>query len=98
MALNQLGLGFVFTAKDEVTSVMVRIKNSFGDLAHGSEELTRASRSSFKEFGRGAAIFAAGAATVGGAFVLAEQGDQFLEMLHQAGALANASAAEMERL
>lgn len=98
MSLNQLGLGFVFTAKDEVTAVMVRIKNNFGDLTHGSAELTRASKSSFAEFGKGMAIFAAGTAVVGGAFALAEQGDQFLEMLHQAGALAGASATEMDRL
>jgi TP901 family phage tail tape measure protein len=98
MSLNQLGLGFVFTAKDEVTSVMVRIKNSYSELEHGSEQLTRASKSSFAEFGKGMAIFAAGTAVVGGAFALAEQGDQFLEMLHQAGALAGASAAGLEQL
>src|SRR5215475_1421092 len=98
MSLNQLGLGFVFTAKDEVTSVMVRIKNSFGELEHGSEQLTRASKCSFAEFGKGMAIFAAGTAVVSGAFALAEQGDQFLEMLHQAGALAGASAAGLEQL
>ena len=34
MALNQLGLGFVFTAKDEATEVIERIKESFGELEH----------------------------------------------------------------
>jgi TP901 family phage tail tape measure protein len=98
MALNQLGLGFVFTAKNEVTAVVERINQSFGDLEQRTEHLTRASKASFADFGKGLAIFSAGTAVVGGAFALAEQGDQFLEMLDQAGALANASAQEMERL
>ncbi len=98
MALNQLGLGFVFTAKNEVTAVVERINQSFGDLEQRTEHLTRASKASFADFGKGLAVFAAGTAVIGGAFGLAEQGDQFLEMLDQAGALANASAQEMERL
>lgn len=98
MALNQLGLGFVFTAKNEVTAVVERINQSFGDLEQRTEHLTRASKASFADFGKGLAVFAAGTAVIGGAFGLAEQGDQFLAMLDQAGALANASAEEMERL
>ncbi|HEX7839679.1 MAG TPA: phage tail tape measure protein [Kofleriaceae bacterium] len=98
MALNQMGLGFVFTAKNEVTAVVERINQSFGDLEQRTEHLTHASKASFADFGKGMAVFAAGTAVIGGAFGLAEQGDQFLAMLDQAGALANASAQEMERL
>lgn len=98
MALNQLGLGFVFTAKDEATEVIHRIKESFGDLEHKTEGVTHGAKASFAEFGKGMAIFAAGAAIVGGAFELAEQGDKFAGALEQAGAAANASAEEMERL
>ena len=98
MSLNQLGLGFVFTAKDLASGVIERIHHSIGGLEQRSEHLTRTSKASFSEFGKGMGIFAAGAAVVGGAFALAEQGNQFLEMLGQAGALANASADEMERL
>lgn len=98
MALNQLGLGFVFTAKDEATEVIERIKESFGELEHQTEHVTHAAKSSFADFGKGLAIFAAGTAIVGGAFELAEQGDKFIGAIEQAGAAANASAEEMEHL
>jgi hypothetical protein len=96
--LNQLGLGFVFTAKDLASGVIERIRGSFGDLEHGADHLSRASKSSFTELGKGLVVFATGTAIVGGAFALAEQGNQFLNMLEQAGALAHASAAQMEQL
>ena len=32
MALNQLGLGFVFTAKDLASGVIGRVKEKFGEL------------------------------------------------------------------
>ncbi len=98
MSLNQLGLGFVFTAKDEATEVIERIKGSFGELEHETDHVTHAAKSSFADFGKGLAIFAAGTAIVGGAFELAEQGDKFIGALEQAGAAANASAEEMEHL
>jgi TP901 family phage tail tape measure protein len=98
VALNQLGLGFVFTAKDEASEVIERIKESFGELEHETEHVTHAAKSSFADFGRGLAIFAAGTAIVGGAFELAEQGDRFAGAIEQAGAAANASAEEMEHL
>ena len=98
MALNQLGLGFVFTAKDEATEVIHRIKESFGDLEHKTEHVTHGAKASFADFGKGLAIFAAGTAIVGGAFELAEQGDKFIGKLEQAGAIANATAEEMQHL
>jgi hypothetical protein len=92
VALNQLGLGFVFTAKDEATEVIERIKESFGELEHQTEHVTHAAKSSFADFGKGLAIFAAGTAIVGGAFELAEQGDKFIGAIEQAGAAAISSA------
>jgi TP901 family phage tail tape measure protein len=88
----------VFTARDLASGVIHRLHQSLSGLAGQNEQLGRAAKASFAEFGKGMAIFAAGTAVVGGAFALANEGSQFVEMLAQAGALANATAGEMERL
>ena len=41
MALNQMGLGFLFTAKDEASHVMAKIDRSFGKLTGNTRELTK---------------------------------------------------------
>lgn len=98
MALNQLGLGFVFTAKDLASGVIGRVKDNFGEMEGKTSAATRAVESNFAQFGKGLALFGAGVAIVGGAFALAEQADAFVNALDQAGAAANASAGEMEML
>src|SRR5713101_4093689 len=98
MGLNQLGLGFLFTAKDEVSEVIERIHESFDELEHKTEHVRASAKSSFSEFKKGAAVFAVGAAMIGGGFELAEQGDRFVGTIEQAGALAGAGAEQMEHL
>ena len=98
MALNQLGLGFVFTAKDLASGVIGRVKDNFGELEGKTTAATQSVQANFTQFGKGLAIFGAGVAIVGGAFALAEQADAFVNALEQAGAAASASAGEMEML
>jgi TP901 family phage tail tape measure protein len=62
MALNQLGMGFVFTAKDLASGVIDRIDHSFGRLEHTSAAATSAMRDNLAQFGQGAAIAGAGLA------------------------------------
>src|SRR6185503_6933257 len=62
MALNQLGLGFVFTAKDLASGVIERIDQSFGRLEHTSEAAASAMRGNLAQFGQGVAIAGAGLA------------------------------------
>jgi TP901 family phage tail tape measure protein len=62
MALNQLGLGFVFTAKDLASGVIERIDQSFGRLEHSSESAASAMRNNLTQFGQGVAIAGAGLA------------------------------------
>ncbi|TMQ13298.1 MAG: phage tail tape measure protein [Deltaproteobacteria bacterium] len=62
MALNQLGLGFVFTAKDLASGVIERIDHSFGRLEHTSAAAESAMRSNLAQFAHGAAIAGAGLA------------------------------------
>ncbi len=98
MALNQLGLGFVFTAKDLASGVIGRVKDKFGELEGKTTAATKSVESNFAQFGKGLAIFGAGVAMVGGAFALAEKADEFVNSLEQAGAAANATAGEMEAM
>jgi hypothetical protein len=63
MALNSLGLGFVFTARDLASAKMTSLERRFSSLddrvSGGTERITGA----FRELGIGLAVFTAGAAT-----------------------------------
>ena len=98
MPLNQMGLGFVFTARDLASGVIERVQGSFEKLEAKSEAATHAVQSSFARFGEGLAVFAAGAAAVGSAFELAQGADRFQNALEQAGAVARASEQELAKL
>ncbi len=62
MALNSMGLGLLFEAKDLASGVMARVGHNFLDLAGSSTEAGHAIKASLKEFGLGMGIFAAGVA------------------------------------
>lgn len=62
MSLNQLGLGFVFTAKDLASGVIDRIDRSFGRLEGTSAAATSAMRGQLAQLGQGVAIAGAGIA------------------------------------
>jgi TP901 family phage tail tape measure protein len=62
MALNQLGLGFVFTAKDLASGVIERIDQSFGHLERSSATAASTMRSNLAQLGQGVAIAGAGIA------------------------------------
>lgn len=98
MALNQLGLGFVFTAKDLASGIIGRVKDNFGELEGKTTAAAQSVQANFTQFGKGLAVFGAGVAVVGGALALAEQADAFVNALEQAGAAANATSGEMEML
>ena len=52
MSLNQIGLGFVFTAKDLASGVIGRVKNSFNELEGASASATKTFKSGLAEFGK----------------------------------------------
>jgi TP901 family phage tail tape measure protein len=62
MSLNQLGLGFVFTAKDLASGVIDRIDHSFSRLERTSGGATSAMRGQLAQLGQGVAIAGAGIA------------------------------------
>lgn len=62
MALNNLGLGFIFTAKDLASGVMQKVKGSFGEVEGAAGGMGGVVKDSFKSFGTGLAIAGAGLA------------------------------------
>jgi TP901 family phage tail tape measure protein len=98
MALNSLGLGFVFTARDLASAKMTSLERRFSSLddrvSGGTERITGA----FRELGVGLAVFTAGAATVAGAFALADAAGRFEQAIAAVAAVSGATATELEAL
>ena len=98
MALNNLGLGFVFTARDLASAKMQRLETRFSSLdervAGGTERMTTA----FRQLGVGLAVFTAGAAAVAGAFALANAAGRFEQGLAAIGAVTRATTRQLQML
>jgi TP901 family phage tail tape measure protein len=62
MALNNLGLGLLFTAKDAATGVMSKVRRGFSDTKDELGAFKKQSKEAFKAFGVGMAVFGAGVA------------------------------------
>ncbi|MFV2072219.1 MAG: hypothetical protein ACC742_06150 [Thermoanaerobaculales bacterium] len=77
MALNNLGLGFVFTARDLASAKMQRLERRFSSLDERVTGGTNRMTSAFRQLGIGLAVFTAGAVAVGGALALANAAGRF---------------------
>ena len=64
VALNNLGLGFVFTARDLASAKMQRLERRFSSLDERVTGGTDRMTSAFRQLGVGLAVFTAGAAAV----------------------------------
>ena len=98
MALNSLGLGFVFTAKDLASGTMRKVEGNFRQLDTTS---SRSAKNFNKNVGMavaGLAVAAGGAIAMAGAFKLAGNFGTFEQGLAKVGAITRASAADMELL
>jgi TP901 family phage tail tape measure protein len=62
MALNQLGLGLLFTAKDAASGVMKNVRNGFAQTRDEFGKFGSRSKQTFKEFGVGIATMGVGLA------------------------------------
>jgi TP901 family phage tail tape measure protein len=98
VALNNLGLGFVFTARDLASAKMAGLERRFSSLDErvtgGTERLTGA----FRQLGIGLAVFTAGAAAVAGALSLANAAGRFEQGLAAVGAVTRATTRELAML
>jgi TP901 family phage tail tape measure protein len=99
MALNQLGLGFVFTAKDLASGTIGRVENALGGVEEKADEAAKKFAEGQTQMRNvGLAIAGAGIAIIGTAAALAVQAGQFEAAIAAAGARSGASAEETARL
>ena len=98
MALNNLGLGFVFTPRDLASNKMRRLERRFSSLDERVTGGTARMTSAFRQLGVGLAVFAAGAITVAGAFALANAAGQFEQGIAAIGAVTRATTTELDSL
>lgn len=98
--LNALGLGILFQAKDEVSEVAEKIKESLHEVGEKAEH---SHGNILKAFGGMGAIAVGAAAAIsavatGVAFEFAEHAEKFSSAIRQAGVAAHATAEQMEDL
>ncbi|MDP1826660.1 MAG: phage tail tape measure protein [Archangium sp.] len=98
MSLNNLGLGFVFTARDLASGAIQNLERNFLSLDKRVGLGTERIQSSFQQLGVGLAVFSAGAGVVAGAFALANAAGRFEQSIAAVGAISGASAAELGQL
>lgn len=98
MALNNLGLGFLFTAKDMASGTMRRVQGNFNQFAGGSVKQMGTMQGAIAATGLGLATMAAGIGAVAGSFALANEFAKFEQGLAAVGAVTKASTREMQLL
>ena len=85
MGLNNLGLGFVFTARDLASAKMTRLERRFTSLDDRVTAGTNRMTGAFRQLGVGLAVFTAGAVAVAGALSLANAAGRFEQGLARVG-------------
>jgi TP901 family phage tail tape measure protein len=95
MALNQLGLGFLFTARDEASRVINKIERSFGRLNDVQKDQLK---TSLMQGAIGAGGMLAGWKGFKEVFGLAKEAGEFKQVLADVGVIAGATGDEMKQL
>lgn len=95
MALNSLGLGFVFTAKDLASGTIHRVGGAFGAMDRNALRSARSYQRNFAVMGAGLAIMGTGAAVLAGAFALAHGAQEFELGLARVGAITRATTDDL---
>jgi TP901 family phage tail tape measure protein len=89
MALNNLGLGFIFTAKDLASQQMVRLGRSFQSFERqASRSLTR-TQVALRQFAIGAGIALGGFLAIGGALNIAKGAGEFEQEMARVAAISD---------
>lgn len=98
MALNNMGLGFVFTARDLASRSFDRVTTKFNRLDTTTEAGAARMTANLTKLKRGFAGFAVGAGAILGAFSIAKKAGEFEQELARVGAISRATAADMRLL
>jgi TP901 family phage tail tape measure protein len=105
MSLNTLGLGLLFTAKDEASAVIGKLETRFGKLAEQGRNaqgqfmpITSLWKSNLAQAVTGLGMLAVGVKTVHGLFEMAGEAGKFQQVLAGVGKIAGANAAELKAM
>ena len=98
MALNNLGLGFLFTARDLASGVMRRVRGSFHATSQAATTGFMNMDNAAKAGAAGVAVFGAGIATLAGGFAAANQFGAFEQKMAAVGAVTKASTQDLGAL
>lgn len=98
MALNALGLGFVFTAQDLASGKINHIARSFGNMDAAAIRSSASMQRNFAQLGAGALVLGGGMTALMGGFRLAGIAGEFSREVARVGQVANASADDLVRL
>ncbi len=96
--MNNMGLGFIFTARDLASSKMMSLERHFMSLDRRVGLGTDSIASAFGQLSMGLGVMTAGAAMVGGAFALADKAGQFEQAIAAVAAVSGASREELALL
>lgn len=95
MALNQLGLGFLFTARDEASHVIHKLERSLGRLNTAQKENLK---EALVPGALGAGGMLAGWAGLKGVFAISKEAGEFKQVLADVKVIAQATTEEMVKL
>ena len=98
MALNALGLGMVFTAKDLASGTIKQLSVNFNKFSDGTERAAKRLKGAMVTAAAGVGLLVAGVGTLGTSFALANQAGQFEEGVAKVGAISRASSEAVARL
>lgn len=98
MALNQAGMGYIFTARDQATGVINRVGGAFDRQATRARLSSGVMQAAALGVGASVATMATGVGTLRGAFDLAEASSEFGQTMARVGALSQAGASDMRAL
>jgi TP901 family phage tail tape measure protein len=98
LALNNLGLGFVFTARDLASGAIRTLEQNFSSLDRRVGLGAARIQSAFQELGVGTALLSAGAIGAGATLAMANAAGKFEQAIAGVAAVSGASARELEML
>jgi len=98
MALNNMGLGFLFTAKDMASKVMKKLQGNLKELDDVSAANQRNAVQHGKSIAAGAVMIGVGAKALRGSLNLASSFGDFEQGLARVGAVARSTPAELKLL
>lgn len=98
MALNALGLGIIFSAKDQATRVMGRVQRKFTSLDRTSTETAKRFKANVAQGIVGIGAMAGGLVVLGGAFLQARAAGEFEQSLVAVQQITRGTAEDMSKL